>query len=110
MANSKAFVMLVLMCGSILALIGSAQAWYWKPDLDRDGEITILDVVSVTSYYGYRVGRATWSQATFYDVNRDGRIDILDVVRILNEYATTQVSASVLNSQHRHAPNGPKPT
>ncbi len=109
MANSKAFILLALMCGSILALSGSAQAWYWKPDLDRDGEITILDVVSVTSYYGYRVGNANWSQATFYDVNRDGRINILDVVRILNEYAETHVSAGVFNSQHRPAPNGANP-
>ncbi len=106
MANSKALVLLILMCGSILAFTGSAHAWYWKPDLDRDGQITILDVVAVTSYYGYRVGNANWGQATFYDLNRDGRIDILDVVKMINEYGSIQVSASVLNSQHRHAPNG----
>lgn len=90
MKKSKAFILLALMCGSFLALTGSAQAWYWKPDLTRDGTVDILDVVSVTGYYGHRVGNADWRYATFYDVNRDGRIDILDVVRLMNEYGISE--------------------
>jgi hypothetical protein len=53
-------------------------------DFNHDGNISILDIVALTSRYGTHTGEPGYN--IYYDLNLDGKIDILDVVTLAGNY------------------------
>jgi hypothetical protein len=53
-------------------------------DVNGDGKVSILDIVTAAGIYGSRQGSPNWDPTC--DLNGDGRIDILDVVSIITYY------------------------
>ena len=51
-------------------------------DVNGDGEVNILDLVRVASYFGHPVS----DENAAVDVNGDGKINILDLVRIAQDF------------------------
>jgi hypothetical protein len=59
----------------------------WKEDVNADGKINILDIVSATTAYASRPGDPNWNP--YADINQDGVITILDIVSITRIYGIT---------------------
>lgn len=56
-------------------------------DLDKDGEITIFDVVLVTTRYGIDIEESLdWVTDHQYDVDGSGMIDIFDIIAISSNF------------------------
>jgi len=55
-----------------------------KQDVNADGKVDILDVVTAAVAYASRPGSPNWNP--YCDLNGDGRIDILDIVSITRVY------------------------
>jgi hypothetical protein len=53
-------------------------------DIDKDMKITILDVVKITSIYGYKLGDTKYDPAS--DIDGDGNITILDLIACTSHY------------------------
>ncbi len=66
------------------AFIGIVHNPPKTPDINRDNEIDILDVVQVTSRYSLHEGEPNWNETC--DINSDKKIDILDVVSVTSAY------------------------
>ena len=64
--------------------IDKAIEEYLPGDVNRDGEVNILDVVTLTSRYGSNLGDPNWNPKL--DLIRDGQINILDVVIVTGNY------------------------
>lgn len=56
-------------------------------DVNRDGEVNILDLVLVANAFGQSGDRTS---ATNPDVNRDGIVNVLDLVRVANRFGETE--------------------
>ena len=56
-------------------------------DVNGDGEVNILDLVSVASNFGEPVS----DENAAADVNGDGKINILDLVRIAQDFGKSTV-------------------
>ena len=59
----------------------------WKEDVNADGKINILDIVSAATAYASRPGDPNWNP--YADINQDGVITILDIVSITRIYGIT---------------------
>lgn len=55
-----------------------------RGDLNGDGKVDILDVVTVAAAFGSTPGASNWNPAA--DLNKDGIVDILDVVLVTSNY------------------------
>ena len=58
-------------------------------DVNGDGEVNILDLVRVASYFGEPVS----DENSAADVNGDGKINILDLVRITQDFGKSTTAA-----------------
>jgi len=66
------------------------------PDLDDDGQVTLLDQQPIQAHLGAELGEATYDQQL--DLNGNGRIDAADVERVVSALGTS-VSA---DTKRRH--------
>lgn len=58
-----------------------------NPDIDRDGDVDIFDVVTIASIYGYKEGDPRWNPKA--DLVEDGVINIFDLVAVASHYGET---------------------
>ncbi|MDH5375470.1 MAG: hypothetical protein OEW95_06615 [Candidatus Bathyarchaeota archaeon] len=57
-------------------------------DIDRNGEIDILDIAKAAKAYGSEPGDANWNPKA--DVTGNGIIDILDIAKVAKDYGKTR--------------------
>lgn len=69
---------------ALLYTANRAATDYLAGDVNHDGSVDILDVVSLTAIYGLKSGMQGWKPKL--DLRRDGEIDILDVVAVTSNY------------------------
>lgn len=62
------------------------HAVYVGYDLNSDGKVDLLDIVTAQNYYQVSRDDADWSSAAYCDVNGDGVIDMKDLIDILINY------------------------
>ena len=63
-------------------------------DVDRDGEVSILDLILVAQQLGKRV-----APGSAVDVNRDGIVSILDLIRVAQGIAESPAAPPIVNAQ-----------
>jgi hypothetical protein len=71
----------------VLLVFGDLHQVWWKPDLNFDSVVNILDISLVARAFGTRSGDQKWDPVA--DVNKDGIINILDISAIAKEYGKT---------------------
>lgn len=54
--------------------------YYYKEDINEDGEINEIDIEIITKYYNSTSNDSIWNER--YDLNNDGIIDIYDIIII----------------------------
>lgn len=51
----------------------------WLPDVDGDGDVDVVDIMKVSSYWGERVTNCDWGAPSTVDLNNDGTITVDDM-------------------------------
>ncbi len=74
--------------GNVLALTtrdGTLTVTACSPyDMDCDGDIDIVDIMTVASHWGCQQGDACYDSK--YDLNRNGRVDIVDIMQVASRW------------------------
>jgi len=60
-----------------------------RPDLDRDGDVDIADIMTVANAWCGERGIPESKYRQYYDLHHDGMIDIIDIMRVASRWGET---------------------
>jgi hypothetical protein len=69
--------------------VGSDLSFKWYPikgDVNEDGAVDVLDLISVANYFNVKQGDPRWPQASRYDLTDPGAINILDMICVASNF------------------------
>jgi hypothetical protein len=71
----------------VLLVFGDLRRVWWKPDLNFDSVVNILDVTMVAKAFGTKPGDEKWDPDV--DLNKDGTINIIDISIVARDFGKT---------------------
>lgn len=85
----------VILISSVLHTHGSACGIGYLPeDINRDGEVDMIDLLVAAKAFGSYPGHNRWNQSA--DINRDGKINMIDLGRIARMFGVELAPLSLV--------------
>lgn len=78
--------------------LGTTSPGLWDLDVNQDGSITYIDIITLALYYGVSVDAGVNLRA---DVNKDGRVDIKDLIVVARAVDAAAAAPALVQQRNR---------